>query len=89
LTETRKLTAQGPSQRSDRPAIAAHHGRIVQRAGDGRIIEFSSVVNAVRRAIEVQNGLMERNARVSEDQRIQFPSGGPFPARATPWRPPL
>jgi adenylate cyclase len=85
----RTLAAQGPSQRSDRPAIPAHHGRIVQRAGDGGIIEFRSVVNAVRRAIEVQNDLIDRNARVSEDRRIQFPRGGPFPARATPWRPPL
>ena len=46
------------------PAIAAHHGRIVKRTGDGSIIEFRSVVDAVRCAIEVQNGLIERNAGV-------------------------
>jgi adenylate cyclase len=46
------------------PAIAAHHGRIVKRTGDGAIIEFRSVVDAVRCAIEVQNGLIERNAGV-------------------------
>ena len=43
------------------PAIAAHHGRIVKRTGDGNIIEFRSVVDAVRCAIEVQTGLVERN----------------------------
>ena len=44
------------------PAIDADHGRIVKRTGDGSLIEFRSVVDAVRCAIEVQNGLIERNA---------------------------
>ena len=44
------------------PAIDAYHGRIVKRTGDGSIIEFRSVVDAVRCAIEVQSGLAERNA---------------------------
>jgi TolB-like protein/class 3 adenylate cyclase/Tfp pilus assembly protein PilF len=57
------------------PAIAAHHGRIVKRTGDGSIVEFRSVVDAVRCAIEVQNGLIERNAGVPEDRRIQFRVG--------------
>jgi class 3 adenylate cyclase/TolB-like protein len=57
------------------PAIAAHHGRIVKRTGDGSIIEFRSVVDAVRCAIEVQNGLIERNAGVPEARRIQFRVG--------------
>jgi adenylate cyclase len=57
------------------PAIAAHHGRIVKRTGDGAIIEFRSVVDAVRCAIEVQNGLIERNAGVSEDRRIEYRVG--------------
>jgi adenylate cyclase len=57
------------------PTIAVHHGRIVKRTGDGSIIEFRSVVDAVRCAIEVQNGLIERNAGVSEDRRIQFRVG--------------
>jgi class 3 adenylate cyclase/TolB-like protein len=57
------------------PAIAAHHGRIVKRAGDGSIIEFRSAVDAVRCAIEVQTGLIERNAGVPEDRRIQFRVG--------------
>jgi len=57
------------------PAVAAHHGRIVKRTGDGSIIEFRSVVDAVRCAIEVQNGLIERNAGVPEDRRIEFRVG--------------
>ena len=47
------------------PAIAVHHGRIVKRTGDGSLIEFRSVVDAVRCAIEVQNGMVERNAGVA------------------------
>jgi class 3 adenylate cyclase len=57
------------------PAIAVDHGRIVKRTGDGSIIEFRSVVDAVRCAIEVQNGLIERNAGVAEDRRIEFRAG--------------
>ena len=57
------------------PAVAAHRGRIVKRTGDGSIIEFRSVVDAVRCAIEVQNGLIERNAGVPEDRRIEFRVG--------------
>ncbi len=57
------------------PAIAAHHGRIVKRTGDGSIIEFRSVVDAVRCAIEVQNGLIERNAGVPPEKRIEFRVG--------------
>ena len=44
------------------PTIAVHNGRVVKRTGDGSIIEFRSVVDAVRCAIEVQNGMVERNA---------------------------
>src|SRR5271170_1743280 len=57
------------------PTIAVHHGRIVKRTGDGAIVEFRSVVDAVRCAIEVQNGMRERNAGVPEDQKIQFRVG--------------
>src|SRR5450432_1028270 len=57
------------------PAVGAHHGRIVKRTGDGSIIEFRSVVDAVRCAIEVQNGLIDRNAGVSADRRIEFRVG--------------
>jgi TolB-like protein len=57
------------------PAIAAHRGRIVKRTGDGSIIEFRSVVDAVQCAIEVQSAMVERNAGVSPDKRIQFRIG--------------
>ena len=57
------------------PAIAAHHGRVVKRTGDGILIEFRSVVDAVRCAIEVQNGLIERNAGVPSERRIEFRVG--------------
>jgi class 3 adenylate cyclase/TolB-like protein len=57
------------------PAIAAHHGRIVKRTGDGAIIEFRSVVDAVRCAIEVQTGLIERNAGVPPERRIEYRVG--------------
>jgi TolB-like protein len=57
------------------PAIAAHRGRIVKRTGDGSLIEFRSVVDAVRCAIEVQNGLIERNAGLPPKRRIEFRVG--------------
>jgi adenylate cyclase len=57
------------------PTIAVHHGRVVKRTGDGSIVEFRSVVDAVRCAIEVQNAMVERNAGVPEDRRIVFRIG--------------
>jgi adenylate cyclase len=57
------------------PTIAVHRGRVVKRTGDGAIVEFRSVVDAVRCAIEVQNAMVERNAGVSEDRRIEFRIG--------------
>ena len=57
------------------PTIAVHNGRIVKRTGDGSIVEFRSVVDAVRCAIEVQNAMVERNAGVTEDRRIVFRIG--------------
>src|SRR5208337_2273684 len=57
------------------PAIGAHHGRVVKRTGDGSLIEFRSVVDAVRCAIEVQNGLIERNAGLPPERRIEFRVG--------------
>ena len=57
------------------PAIAVHHGRTFKRTGDGILIEFRSVVGAVRCAIEVQNGMVERNAGLPEDRRIKFRIG--------------
>ena len=57
------------------PTIAVHNGRVVKRTGDGSIVEFRSVVDAVRCAIEVQNAMVERNAGVPEDRRIIFRIG--------------
>src|SRR5277367_4674499 len=57
------------------PIIAVHHGRVVKRTGDGALVEFRSVVDAVRCAIEVQNGMVERNAGVPPERRIEFRVG--------------
>ena len=57
------------------PTIAVHHGRVVKRTGDGALIEFRSVVDAVRCAVEVQNGMVERNAGVPSERRIEFRIG--------------
>src|SRR5579864_2584909 len=57
------------------PTIAAHRGRVFKRTGDGAIVEFRSVVDAVRCAIEVQSGLIERNAGVPPERRIEFRVG--------------
>jgi adenylate cyclase len=57
------------------PTISVHHGRIVKRTGDGSVIEFRSVVDAVRCAVEVQHAMVERNAGVAVDKRIEFRIG--------------
>src|SRR6202035_2757780 len=57
------------------PAIAAYRGRVVKRTGDGILIEFRSVVDAVRCAIEIQNGMIERNAGLPLERRIEFRVG--------------
>jgi adenylate cyclase len=57
------------------PIISVHHGRIVKRTGDGAIVEFRSVVDAVNCAIEVQRAMVERNAEVAPDKRIEFRIG--------------
>src|SRR6476620_5053056 len=57
------------------PTIAVHRGRVVKRTGDGAIVEFRSVVDAVRCAIEVQNAMIERNAGVPPERRIEFRIG--------------
>jgi TolB-like protein/class 3 adenylate cyclase len=57
------------------PIISVHHGRIVKRTGDGAIVEFRSVVDAVRCAIEVQTAMVERNAGVPAEKRIEFRLG--------------
>src|SRR5438477_9324719 len=57
------------------PKIAEHRGRIVKTTGDGMLVEFVSVVDAVRCAVDVQRGMLERNAEVAPDRRIQFRVG--------------
>jgi hypothetical protein len=57
------------------PAIAEHRGRIVKTTGDGILIEFASVVDAVRCAIEVQQGTISRQAEQTSDQRLEFRMG--------------
>ena len=57
------------------PTIAVHHGRVVKRTGDGALVEFRSVVDAVRCAIEVQNGMVERNTGLPPERRIEFRIG--------------
>src|SRR5580698_9890724 len=57
------------------PTISVHRGRIVKRTGDGSVIEFRSVVDAVRCAMEVQDAMVERNAGVAAEKRIEFRIG--------------
>ncbi len=76
-TDEERTLARLRGLRSDLidPAIAAHHGRIVKRTGDGSITEFRSVVDAVRCAFEVQTGIIERNSGVPPERRIEFRVG--------------
>jgi adenylate cyclase len=57
------------------PKISEHHGRIVKTTGDGMLVEFASVVDAVRCAVEIQRAMVDRNAGIAEDQRITFRIG--------------
>src|SRR5271163_515550 len=57
------------------PKIAAHHGRIVKTTGDGMLVEFASVVDAVRCAVEAQQAMPERNTGVGADNRIDLRIG--------------
>ena len=57
------------------PKIKDHDGRVVRITGDGMLVEFASVVNAVRCAVEMQRGMAERNVDVAPEQRIEFRVG--------------
>jgi adenylate cyclase len=57
------------------PKITEHRGHIVKTTGDGMLVEFVSVVDAVRCAVDIQRGMVERNAEVSADKRIEFRVG--------------
>src|SRR6266404_7649096 len=57
------------------PKIREHHGRIVKNTGDGVLVEFASVVDAVRCSVEIQREMIERNADFPEDRRVVFRIG--------------
>jgi adenylate cyclase len=57
------------------PSTAAHRGRLVKTTGDGILVEFASVVDAVRCAVEIQRGMAERNADIPADRQIRFRIG--------------
>src|SRR6476660_9231131 len=57
------------------PTIAVHNGRVFKRTGDGALVEFRSVVDAVRCAIEVQSSMVVRNAGLPAERRIEFRIG--------------
>ena len=55
--------------------IAAHHGRIVKTTGDGLLVEFASVVDAVAATTAIQRGMASRNADIPQERRIEFRAG--------------
>src|SRR5665213_2014888 len=57
------------------PVIASHRGRIVKTTGDGMLVEFSSAVDAVRGAVEIQRGIADENAPVPQYEQIEFRIG--------------
>jgi len=58
-----------------RTQIGQHHGKIIKNTGDGALVEFASVVDAVHCAVEIQRRMSERNANVPDDRRIEFRIG--------------
>jgi TolB-like protein/class 3 adenylate cyclase/Flp pilus assembly protein TadD len=57
------------------PKIAEHRGRVVKNTGDGMLAEFGSVVDALRCALDVQRGMVERNVNVPQEKRVEFRIG--------------
>ena len=57
------------------PKIAEHRGHVVKNTGDGMLAEFGSVVDAMRCALDVQRSMLERNADVPQEKRIEFRIG--------------
>src|SRR6266581_7858966 len=57
------------------PSIAEHRGRIVKTTGDGVLVQFGSVVDALRCAVNVQGGMADRNKGLPPDERIEFRIG--------------
>src|SRR5690242_11224721 len=58
-----------------KPKVSEHHGRIIKNTGDGALIEFASVVDAVRCAVEIQREMIDRTADLSEGRRIALRFG--------------
>src|SRR6187549_2612574 len=54
------------------PKIAEYRGRIVKTTGDGMLVEFASVVDAGRCALDIQRGMIERNSEIMSDDRIEY-----------------
>jgi adenylate cyclase len=83
-TDEDRILARLRTLRSDLldPTVTVHHGRVVKRLGDGLLVEFRSVVDAVRCAIEVQNNMLERNAGLPPERRIEFRIGIHFGGRS-------
>jgi TolB-like protein/class 3 adenylate cyclase len=57
------------------PTVSKHHGRVVKNTGDGMLVEFASVIDAVRCAVAMQQGMAERNTEISAENRIEFRVG--------------
>src|SRR5437879_2256313 len=57
------------------PKVAAHRGRIVKTTGDGVLVEFASIVDAARCAIDIQGAMRERNGGIEPDRRIEYRVG--------------
>ena len=57
------------------PTVAVHNGRVFKRTGDGILVEFRSVVDAVRCSVELQNGMIERNTGVPQERCIEIRIG--------------
>src|ERR1700676_5498253 len=57
------------------PAIGGHRGRIVKTTGDGMLVEFASIIDAITCAIAVQRGMIDRNSDIPEEKRIVFRVG--------------
>jgi class 3 adenylate cyclase len=91
----RALTASPlPRVNAAEGASSTHHGRVVKRTGDGLLVEFGSVVDQVRCAIEIQNGMVMRNAGLPPERPIEFRVeihlGDMLSSRASPCnRPPI
>jgi adenylate cyclase len=76
VSETATLAAlKGHRQEVIDISIAQHQGRIVKLTGDGMLVEFASVVNALTCAVDIQRGMAQRNADIAADRRIEFRIG--------------